>query len=72
MTRQLNKKIWPYRTKVRSEKHYEIFKWCVSTIGDYHDRFMLSVIDFDTDERLYYFKDEESMLMFKLRWSSEK
>jgi len=53
---------------VSYDKFHEVYKWCVKTFGDDHDR------RWYMDHQLYYdpefiFLDEQDAVLFMLRWT---
>lgn len=66
--RKLKKHVWPYQITVPSSpENAKGDAWCKSNIGQ---RFK-DWYSFDTDygrKRIFAFKDEETLLVFKLKW----
>ena len=79
--RHLNKNIWPYTILLRNVtsnselgayiqldggKAKKINDWCNQRIGKlYHDWYTYYI---DGNDKIYAFKDEASLLAFKLTW----
>ena len=69
--RQLKKEIWPYQISLFDlELHNleEITKWCTHHLG-YRFRGWYSYV-FNRDEHVFAFKDQETLLVFKLKWGN--
>lgn len=64
--RKLKTEVWPYqvRTKLLS---LAVDEWCTENLG-YRFREWYSYYT-THDERIFAFKDEATLLVFKLRWS---
>ena len=64
--RKLKKEVWPFQTTIKSTNE-SIDKWCEETLGR---RFRDWYGYYSPDEgRIYAFKDEATLIVFKLRWS---
>lgn len=50
----------------KDEIDQEIHNWCTETIG--HRFLQWFSYSMDIDKRVYSFKDEETLLVFKLKW----
>ncbi len=74
--RKLNKSVWPYSIYIPIPEHYgnsgrfiknEIDAWCIENHGRrFVDWYGYNV---ERDDRLYAFKTEADLLVFKLRWN---
>lgn len=65
--RQLKKEIWPYTTRLYNlDDKSDPDKWCKEAIGQ-RFRDWYSYTD-GQNERCYGFKDEATLLVFKLKW----
>jgi hypothetical protein len=67
--RVLKKEIWPYQCLAASNDCSQIDDWCVQVVGRRCDTWF----SYYTGEakRIYAFKDEEALFIFKLTWSKE-
>ncbi len=67
--RQLKKEFWPYSTRLYNvADNVDPDKWCRETVGyRFKDWYSYS---FDSKERMYAFKDEATLLVFKLKWGN--
>lgn len=66
--RKLNKSIWPVQTIV-IDYEGKIEQWCKDILG----RRFRDWYSYDSDNgRVYAFRDEETLLVFKLRWMTKK
>lgn len=66
--RKLKHELWPYQIRIRihdDTAENDIFKWCNGTIGH---RFMHWFSYSYDNYKLYAFKDEATLLLFKLTW----
>lgn len=64
--RKLKQEIWPYQTSVKSVNEESIDDWCIENIGR---RFREWYGYTHTNGKVYAFKDEATLIVFKLRWS---
>ncbi len=75
--RQLKKNVWPYQIVLKNEVPINgVFvlpsdatdKWCSETLGiRFKDWYGYNL---DKDKRVYAFKDEATLLVFKLTWGN--
>lgn len=68
--RKLKHDVWPCQINLKIRQNDkiddEIFKWCNETIGlRFKNWFSYS---YGVEDRLYAFKDSETLLVFKLKW----
>lgn len=68
--RKLRTEVWPYQITlphgIDQKANDEVFKWCNEAIGlRFKDWFSYS---YDLDKTLYAFKDEATLVIFKLKW----
>lgn len=68
--RKLKKEIWPYslrlNVRIDSGVDIDILDWSRSHIGKrFRDWYSYS---FGKDDRIYAFRDSETLLVFKLKW----
>jgi hypothetical protein len=68
--RKLKKEVWPYQInlKIHNDDKIdgEIFRWCNESIGHRFKHWF--GYSFGENTKLYAFKDEETLLVFKLKW----
>jgi hypothetical protein len=65
--RKLNHKVWPYQTTIYLDGQAAADQWCRDRFGiRFKDWYSYSV---DSQTRLFAFKDEASLLVFKLAWN---
>lgn len=69
--RKLKKEVWPYSAilalpKISSNSPTLVDDWCLTTVG----KQTIDWYGYDTGAgwRVYSFKDEETLLIFKLTW----
>lgn len=63
--RKLKHDVWPYQITIKSTDE-SIDKWCVESLGQ---RFREWYGYYTThEERIYAFKDEATLLVFKIKW----
>lgn len=64
--RKLKKELWPFQIILKSGSE-EIDKWCEEAIGrrflDWYGYY------YQDNTKIYAFKDEATLLVFKLRWN---
>ncbi len=68
--RQLKRDIWPYAIALHNadEESKSITEWCTETVGyRFRDWYSYSV---KGHNRVYAFKDEDTLLVFKLKWGN--
>jgi hypothetical protein len=67
----LNTLHWPYQIEINCFDD-EILLWCVETLGNRFTEWYSYDIAYSIDyvKRLYAFRHEEDLLLFKLRWSN--
>lgn len=63
--RILKKEIWPFQILVKVED-FSIDEWCEKTFGRRFDNWYSYNID--VEKRLFAFKEESDIVIFKLRW----
>jgi hypothetical protein len=64
--RKLKKNVWPYQVLMKPDAPTLIDIWCTENLGRrFNDWFSYN----SEDKRIYAFKDEATLLVFKLRWS---
>jgi hypothetical protein len=64
--RKLKKEVWPFQITIKTTNE-GIDKWCEENLGK---RFQEWYGYYTThEERIFAFKDEATLLVFKLRWS---
>jgi hypothetical protein len=68
--RKLKKNVWPYQSvlnlEIDDQQDKEMVKWCNETIGlRFRDWYSYS---FNRNRRIYAFKDEATLLVFKIKW----
>jgi hypothetical protein len=64
--RQLNKKVWPFTIKLKGTNN-DYYTWCSESLGKMYSNWYLYE---EGSETTIAFKDEESLLVFKLRWAN--
>lgn len=67
--RKLNKKVWPYAVAIINyDKNNEIESWCKLNIGRrFNDYYSYDMMD---SKRVFSFRDEQALLVFKLTWGN--
>ena len=66
--RILKKEIWPFRIALRDPDIEATDNWCRENIGyRFRDWYSYSL---EGHNRLYAFKDESTLLVFKLKWGN--
>ena len=70
--RKLNKEIWPYQiivdtlTLTQEGQVFRLDDWCSNTLGPRFKEWY--GYNIDDKARIYAFKDEATLLVFKLAW----
>lgn len=68
--RKLKQEIWPHQIslKIRQDDKVEteMVAWCNENLGHRFKQWFS--YSFDVENRLYAFKDEGTLLVFKLKW----
>ena len=63
--RVLNKKYWPWSIRVEPSELGKMCKWCRDNIGVGCNEWLLYSSGI---EEVFAFKDESTVVMFKLKW----
>lgn len=64
--RKLKTETWPFQISIKSGNS-NIDEWCEETLGRrFRDWYGYNTTH---EERIYAFKDEATLIVFKLRWS---
>jgi hypothetical protein len=67
--RILNKSIWPYKIKVRSDIEHDttpIEIWLGKQLGTFKERWH---VIYHSDKTYFYFRNEQDATLFALKWS---
>ena len=66
--RSLNKKYWPYQIELKTSINWQLMdEWCRTSMGNYYtDWYSFN----RRGNTIYGFRDEQSLLVFKLKWSN--
>jgi hypothetical protein len=67
--RQLKASIWPFTVKIYNDNTTTVDDWCKENLGHRFNEWY-SYNDGNSG-RKYAFKDERTLLVFKLRWNSK-
>lgn len=78
--RKLKQAVWPYQLGIKvaapnygvalSDDALEIDKWCSEILGRRFDAWY--GYNDDKDKRIYAFRDEATLLVFKITWGHKK
>ncbi len=65
--RQLKTEVWPHQTTLTIRENFDkVDKWCIENIGlRFRDWYSYGL---DPQRRIYAFKQEDILLVFKLTW----
>jgi len=64
--RKLKQEVWPHQIRIKHDGLTTIDDWCAENIGKrFNEWFSYNA----EDKRVYAFKDEATLIVFKLRWS---
>lgn len=70
--RVLRKNVWPATVRITSDNHKPLAKWCEDNCGyRFQGWYSYKAYAHPVDTVIYAFKDEQTAMVFKLRWVGE-
>ncbi|HEY6435442.1 MAG TPA: hypothetical protein VIY47_02550 [Ignavibacteriaceae bacterium] len=64
--RKLKKEVWPFQIIIKTEE-FSVDEWCTESFGRRFETWYSYNIE--VGKRIFAFKEEECLLLFKLRWN---